>query len=319
MRRDNNRGHAGPTSLKSAAVSGAKWTTVSTGFTAVIQSLQVTVLAWWLKPSDFGLMAMSMLVLNFAEICLDFGMSKAIIHRQDTSREQLSSLYWVNVFVGWVLFAACFAATPLVVIMFREPRLYHLVPLVSALFLIGPIGAQFALLLQKELRFRSLAVVEIVGSLMGALAAIGAAIAGLGVYALVLAQLAGSIVSTAILTMIGLRHWRPMFHFMEFIAKHNMPGSMMVGTTTAVLDPCRIIERSCPGQQLDIDAANLDCLHHVAVGFPGASVAPACRPDLRDGILDRALFFDCPSFPFRRCPTRLAEPHDNLRFETFRM
>jgi lipopolysaccharide exporter len=200
-------------SLKSAAVSGAKWTTVSTGFTAVIQFLQVTVLAWWLKPSDFGLMAMSMLVLNFAEICLDFGMSKAIIHRQDTSREQLSSLYWVNVFVGWVLFAACFAATPLVVIMFREPRLYHLVPLVSALFLIGPIGAQFALLLQKELRFRSLAVVEIVGSLMGALAAIGAAIAGLGVYALVLAQLAGSIVSTAILTMIGLRHWRPMFHF----------------------------------------------------------------------------------------------------------
>ena len=53
-------------SLKSVAVSGAKWTTVSTGFTAVIQFLQVTVLAWWLKPSDFGLMAMSMLVLNFA-------------------------------------------------------------------------------------------------------------------------------------------------------------------------------------------------------------------------------------------------------------
>jgi hypothetical protein len=40
---------------------------------------------------------------------------------------------------------------------------------------------------------------------------------------------------------------------------------------------------------------------------------------LRGGILDRALFLDCPSLPFRRCSTRLAKPHDNLRLEIFRM
>jgi Polysaccharide biosynthesis protein len=182
-------------------------------------------------------MAMSMLVLNFAEICLDFGMSKAIIHRQDTSREQLSSLYWVNVFVGWVLFAASFAATPLVVIMFREPRLYHLVPLGSALFLIGPIGAQFALLLQKELRFRSLAVVEIVGSFVGALAAIGAAIAGLGVYALVLAARRPASRARDSASWRLLRRWS------------GPPPSCSGGARRAASRGRRASEAPCPGDR----------------------------------------------------------------------
>jgi hypothetical protein len=84
--------------------------------------------------------------------------------------------------------------------------------------------------------------------------------------------------------------------------------------------PHRLDERCCWGPS-HAPYATGDCRwnrrRRQPIGSQG--VAPACRPDLRDGILDRALFLDCPSLPFRRCSTRLAKPHDNLRFKILRM
>ena len=67
-------------SLKIKAISGVKWTTISTVVVAILQLLQLSILTRFLNPSDFGSMALVMVVIGFSQAFLDMGISNAIIY-----------------------------------------------------------------------------------------------------------------------------------------------------------------------------------------------------------------------------------------------
>src|SRR5712664_863135 len=210
-------------SLKAEAISGAKWTTASSVAVAAIQFVQLVVVARVLSPGDFGLMAMVMAVLGFAQIFTDVGVGSAVIHRQNNSHQELSSLYWLNVFAGAAVFLLTVAATPLVVAFFDEPRLATLLPATALLFLIAPFGQLFQLLLQKELKFRDLALVEFLSAIAGAVVAIGCALEGLGVYSLVFGQLGTACFTTVSVALIVWRDWWPGVLFHTFDIRLYLP------------------------------------------------------------------------------------------------
>jgi lipopolysaccharide exporter len=81
------------------------------------------------------------------------------------------------------------------------------------LFLIASYGQLFQLLLQKELQFARLALIELFSALARAAVAIGCAIEGLGVYSLAFGQLAMACITTVSAAAIGWHDWRPTFHF----------------------------------------------------------------------------------------------------------
>lgn len=199
--------------LKSQAVSGVKWTTVSTVATTGLHFLRLAILARLLSPQDFGFMAMIVVVIGFAQVYADMGISNAIIHRQDTTRDQLSSLYWLNIMAGVAVFFIVLAVNPLIVTFYKEPRLASLLPWAALVYLITPIGQQFQILLQKNLLFRPLAIIETVSAFCGLVTAVGFALAGTGVFSLILGQLADSGTRALSLAGIGLRKWRPRMRF----------------------------------------------------------------------------------------------------------
>ena len=196
-------------SLTQRAAHGVKWTATSMVVATALQFVQIAVLARLLSRADFGLMAMILVVLAFGQAYADMGLSNAIIWRQDATRKQLSSLYWVNVLAGLGVFVVVLALTPLIAAFYRQPRLEHYLPLAALVFLIVPFGQQFQVLLQKELRFRILAAIEISAAAVAATTAILGALAGLGVFALIAGQLASAGTRTVALATLGWRRWRP--------------------------------------------------------------------------------------------------------------
>ena len=89
--------------LKKQAIGGVKWTSLSAGVRTVLQLIQLIVLARFLSAEDFGLVAIVMVVIGFSQLFMDMGISNAIIHKQNTTDIQLSSLYWLNIFSGMTL------------------------------------------------------------------------------------------------------------------------------------------------------------------------------------------------------------------------
>lgn len=181
--------------------------------TVSLQLLQTVILARLLAPEDFGLMAMVLVIVGFAQAYVDMGLSNALIFRQDTTRQQLSSLYWLNLAAGIAIFLLVQLAAPLTAELFNEPRLRDLMALAAVIFLIAPLGQQFQILLQKHLRFRHLALTETSAAFLGAIVAVLAALDGYGVYALLIGYLSTAAVKASLLVRLGWREWRPSVHF----------------------------------------------------------------------------------------------------------
>lgn len=200
-------------SLKSQAISGVKWTTASTAVTTLLQLLQLAILARFLDPSAFGLMALVMVVIGFSQAFLDMGISNAIIHKQQITHEQLSTLYWVNVLAGFGLFTIISALAPLVSTFYAEPELTELIIIVGLTFIIQPFGQQFMVLWQKEMRFAEIARIDIVNKSVSLVVSVVLAYMGYGVYALVYGTLAGVVSQTMQFLYIGLKEHKPSLIF----------------------------------------------------------------------------------------------------------
>jgi O-antigen/teichoic acid export membrane protein len=200
-------------SLKRAAAASTKWTAVSSAATIVLQALQIIMVARFVSPADLGLVAMVTVVLSIFTAYIDMGISNAIIHHQDTSAEQLSSLYWLNIVAGLCAFLIAVGLSPLIALMFGEPRLQGLVLIAASVFLFVPFGQQFEILLQKSLRFDTLARVEILKNALGCAVAIGLAWFGFGAVSLIFGQIALSATATVCLLAIGWRRWPPRLRF----------------------------------------------------------------------------------------------------------
>ena len=199
-------------SLRIKTVSGVKSTTLSMVILTVTQLLHFVILARLLSPSEFGLMAIIMVVIGFSQAFMDMGISNAIIQRQHISHNQLSSLYWLNIFSGLVLFCIVILMAPVIADFYDEPALVKPLMVLSIVFIIVAIGNQFRTLCQKELQFNLMAKVEITAAVVSLTVAVLMAFLGYGVYALVGAMLAQATVSSLLFLIVGLeQHHRPGF------------------------------------------------------------------------------------------------------------
>jgi len=91
--------------------------------------------------------------------------------------------------------------------------------------LITPLGQQFQILLQKDLKFDGLAKIEMAAALVNAMVAMSSAFAGLGVFSLIFGQLAATMSKVALLCGLGWHHWHPSLHF----AKRDLKGYVSFG------------------------------------------------------------------------------------------
>ncbi|MDX2148543.1 MAG: lipopolysaccharide biosynthesis protein [Planctomycetota bacterium] len=151
----------------------------------VIQMGSTVVLGRLLFPADFGLVAMVATVTGFAMLFRDLGLSAATIQRDQITHEDVNTLFWINVGVGLVLTLALAAASPLVAWVYSEPALVPITAACAITMLFGAAAAQHTALLRRQMKFRSLAKIEVAGAMVGAAAAITLAFLGAGVWALV--------------------------------------------------------------------------------------------------------------------------------------
>jgi O-antigen/teichoic acid export membrane protein len=143
------------------------------------------VLARLLNPKDFGLVGMVTALTGVLSLFRDFGLSAASVQRASVTEEQTSTLFWINVAVGGILTVVALALAPFVGIFYHEPRLFGVTNVVAIGFLVNGAGVQHSALLQRQMRFTSLSVIDILSLLISTAIAVAMAVAGYGYWALV--------------------------------------------------------------------------------------------------------------------------------------
>jgi O-antigen/teichoic acid export membrane protein len=154
------------------------------------------VLARLLGPKDFGLVGMVTAFTGVLSLFRDFGLSSAAIQRSTVTEEQISTLFWINILVGILLGLLAIAGAPAIAAFYHEPRLVGVTSVLALGFLFNAAGVQHSVLLQRQMRFTALAVVNTVGLIVGTAIAIGGAKAGYGYWALVAMTVTVPLIST---------------------------------------------------------------------------------------------------------------------------
>ena len=189
-----------------------RWTTLSAVAVTGSQLLQMWIATRIVSPAELGLFYITMLVLGFLKIFADGGFTFAVFHRQTMTAVELSSVYWMTVLVGVLIYAGAAAiAAPLVALAYGEPRLHALIALSSLSFVMVPFGLLHSTLLRKDLRFDLAAKIEVAAAVTGLVAMAAAALAGLRLFSLVVGILTNNLVRTALFVTVGTRGWRPEF------------------------------------------------------------------------------------------------------------
>ncbi|MBB6671716.1 MOP flippase family protein [Cohnella nanjingensis] len=196
-------------SLRVRGINAAKWSSLATAVSTVIQLAQVVTISRMLSPEDYGLISMIMVVVMVAIAMSDFGISNAIIHRQRVTKNELSSLYLLNLGAGAAIALAVWLLAPVAAYYYQEPQLVGPMRWMALLCFFPAIGQQFQVLFQKELRFAYLAKVDIASYAVGFATVFIGAYLGFGVYALVGSYLANALFKALCLAVAGWRIWPP--------------------------------------------------------------------------------------------------------------
>ncbi len=196
-----------------AAVNGGKWITIATVVSTAFQFGQMVVLARLLTPAQFGLVALSNLILTFFQLFTNLGFSNSIIYKQESDRAVLSTLYVLNIALGLVIFGVVQLAAPGIAAFKTEPRLERVLHLSSFYFLIVYFGQIYLYLMEKELRFRTIAIIDICGAVVGTATTLVLAWRGWQELSLVVGQLVMQSLKTTLQVVLGSPLFRPSFRF----------------------------------------------------------------------------------------------------------
>lgn len=195
----------------SRARSAVRWT-AGARFAGQLFTWAITlVIIRLLAPSDYGLMAMTMVFVFVVDHLADLGLSVSVVQARKLEREQLQRVYGALIVSNLAGAALVFASAPVIAGFFGEPQLTTLVRAMSLQFVFAAASALPSALLQRDLRFQALSLIDLSAAVSGSLIALVLAFQGYGVWALIAATLGKAALRAVALNLFALPRVTPRF------------------------------------------------------------------------------------------------------------
>ncbi len=190
--------------LDRSLLRGVAWTAAAKWASQALSWASWLIVARLLTPEDYGLVGMAAIYLGLITLVAEFGLGTAVLAVRELSVAQINQLNGLAVLLGLAsLVASCAVAIPLGR-FFHAAQLPLVVAAMSTTFVITSFKTVPLALLQRELRFKALALIDLGQALVLAISMIGLALAGFRYWTLVCGGVLGALISTG--AVLRLRH-----------------------------------------------------------------------------------------------------------------
>lgn len=143
-----------------------------------------------LNPADYGLFALTQVVLAFLSFLNGYGFANALVQSETVEPRRLRQAFGMLLLLNGGLAALQLAGAPLAAAYYGQPIVADLLRVQALIFLATPFIALPEVMLSRRLDFRRQALVNMVAAVVGAVTALGGALSGWGVWTLVYAPIA---------------------------------------------------------------------------------------------------------------------------------
>ena len=158
------------------------------------------VIARVLTPEDLGVFSVTMVLISFVATVRDLGAGQYLVQEKDLTLDRIRAVWAVQLGLGVVLSMLVLAASLPVARFYQEPRMMHIMWVVSLTYIINPFGSLTYAWQIRIMRFDALAIVRFTATLVGALVGVYLAWLGHGPISLAYGAL-GSTVVNAVMAM----------------------------------------------------------------------------------------------------------------------
>ncbi len=189
---------------------GIKWTGASKVYQAVSNAAIFFILARLLNPSEIGIVGMAMVFVSFLNLLLNIGFESAIIQAKKLNNSILSKIWAVNALLGAILFIGGFFLSSVIADFYSNDEVGEIFAFLSIIFCISGLSIVHRGLLLKKLKFKSIAVVEIISITFSGIIAFYLALNGYHYWSIVIQQILLALFSSV--GYIYQSKWMPSFN-----------------------------------------------------------------------------------------------------------
>lgn len=207
------------TNVTDRLVKGSLWVSLSRAIVNGLSSLSTIVLAWYLLPADFGLVALATTMLTIVTTVTDISLTQALIRHEAPSDSHFSAAWTLGATRGLVL---CFLFAGFAYpasLLYNEPRLFGVMLALSLSLLLSGLTNPRRIMLQRDLIFWQEFVLNVVQKIAGFVATVAIAAIYQSYWALVIGTLV--LQATNVVTSYLVLPFRPKItfkHSKEFLS-----------------------------------------------------------------------------------------------------
>lgn len=203
-------------SLGHKAASGAVWASIDRFGAMGVSFIVNLVLARLLMPADFGIIGMLAIFIAVSQVLIDSGFSTALIQKKNPTQTDFSTIFYWNIVLALLLYICLFIVAPHIARFYHTPLMSPVLRVIGISLLLSGINAVQLTRLRKSLSFKTIAASNITSTIFSGCLAIILAYRGLGVWSLVVMQIATGAINVFILAIITRWHPSLTFSFKAF-------------------------------------------------------------------------------------------------------
>lgn len=201
--------------LNSKIVKATKWSSITEVVAKLITPITSIVLARLLTPEAFGVVATLTMVITFAEIFTDAGFQKYLIQHEfddDIDKDQSTNVaFWSNLIMSLFIWLVIGVFADPLAAMVGNPGLGHVLTIACVSIPLAAFSSIQMALYKRDLDFKTLFKVRIVGICIPLLVTIPLAFYLRSYWALVIGTIATNCANAVFLTVYS--KWKPKFYY----------------------------------------------------------------------------------------------------------
>jgi O-antigen/teichoic acid export membrane protein len=193
--------------LRRRVLRGLVWVGASQAGGQLIRALVAIVIARLLTPSEYGLAALALVFASLVMVFSDLALGAALIQRKTLSAVDRDTAFWTTIIAGIVFTALGAGLSGPIAALYGEPDAQPLLFVLSLSFLVSALGATQQNLMLRDMDYRRVEVLPLIGGLVGGIAAVVSAAYGAGAWAIIVQQVVMVVVTTILVWHRS--EWRP--------------------------------------------------------------------------------------------------------------
>jgi PST family polysaccharide transporter len=208
--------------MREKLLRGVAWTSIANLGGQFLSFVVYIGLARMLNPRAFGLVSIAAIYIAFIQVFVTQGFSSAIIQRKDLVEQHLNSAFWIAIATASFFCGLSLLLAGTIAHSFREPSVAPIIKWLSLSFMLYALSAVPTAILNRELRFGTLAIRSLLAIGAGGATGLALALMGAGVWSLVGQQLVGAALGCLCLwwavpwrprLQVSIQHLRDLYRF----------------------------------------------------------------------------------------------------------